>query len=206
MRYSFFIDGFNVYHWIDKGPLGDRFKWINYYDLAQKFTPKGHELAEVRYFTAYADHMPDKKRRHKALCRALVASGVKLRRGKFKMKDRICFKCGSRWKAHEEKQSDINLAIDLLEEAMRDSFDVAVVLSADTDFAPAVRTVRRLYPEKEVQLLLPSGMRADELKQVCSCHKLMYPNQLKSCRLPNAVQYNAPAGGRLVIHCPQEYL
>lgn len=37
--------------------------------------------------------------------------------GKFKEKDRSCNICSSMWNAHEEKETDVNIALYILDEA-----------------------------------------------------------------------------------------
>ena len=47
-----------------------------------------------------------------------------------------------------EKGVDVELAIDLVQLAMDDAYDVAVLASADTDLKPALEFVARRFPEK----------------------------------------------------------
>jgi len=41
------------------------------------------------------------------------------------------------------KEDDINMAVDMVENACDDNFDVAVLVSGDGDFVPAVRSVKK---------------------------------------------------------------
>src|SRR3989344_6239632 len=41
------------------------------------------------------------------------------------------------------KEDDINMAVDLVENAYEDNFDIAVLVSGDGDFVPAVRSVKK---------------------------------------------------------------
>jgi uncharacterized LabA/DUF88 family protein len=52
----------------------------------------------------------------------------------------------SRWTIYEEKETDVSLAVSLLEDAAMDRYDVALLFSADSDLCPAVRAVRRVRP------------------------------------------------------------
>ncbi|EGY24821.1 hypothetical protein DA2_3031 [Desulfovibrio sp. A2] len=204
LRCSFFIDGFNFYHSIDNSPLQNRYKWFNYAALARSYLPHSHQLGIIHYFTAYADWMPDKKRRHKALIRALLSEGVKVRRGKFKEKSRYCRWCQKTWKAHEEKQTDINIAIELMSSAFKNEYDTAIIISGDTDLVPAVRRVKNLFPEKRIGVLFPPGMRHGELERCCDYAIKLYANQLKKFRFSDVVQWNV-GSQRLSVACPEEY-
>lgn len=56
-----------------------------------------------------------------------------------------------------EKQVDTRIAVDLVDLAYRDHYDVAYLLSADADFIPAVEVARRLG--RKVFAVAPSGGR-----------------------------------------------
>lgn len=156
-RVACFIDGFNLYHAIDDLRF-NHLKWVNLWKLAETFTdPAHHELVSVYYFSAFATWLPDRERRHRAFVDAQRAFGVIPIMGRFKEKDRRCQACGATWKAHEEKETDVNLALWLLKEAFADTYDVALLVSADSDLAPAVRLVRGTFPAKKVKILAPPG-------------------------------------------------
>jgi len=81
-----FIDGFNLYHAIDKLNM-PYLKWINLKCLASVFIrPKSQVLVDVYYFSAYANWLPKSKKRHLQYVKALNSVGVKLVMGKFKSK------------------------------------------------------------------------------------------------------------------------
>src|SRR4051812_19600996 len=56
---------------------------------------------------------------------------------------------------HEEKETDVALGSKLLELFITDSCDRAVVITGDTDIAPAVRTAKRLFPAEDCLFRLP---------------------------------------------------
>lgn len=82
--------------------------------------------------------------------------------GRFKEKDRFCHNCKAHWKAHEEKETDVNLALYLLNEARKDSYDHAFLLSNDSDLVPAVKMLRSEFPHKRVRILTPPGKRTSK--------------------------------------------
>jgi len=119
MRVCFYIDGFNLYHKIaelpDKSAPDKSLRWLNLYALAEKlrFRPD-EQIEKVYYFSAYADWLPASKQRHKAYVRALEYSGVEVILGKFKLKAPRCNKCHKIYQTHEEKESDVNLALQVV--------------------------------------------------------------------------------------------
>ncbi len=116
--------------------------------------PSVHDR-EIYYFSAHATWLPDAFRRHKVYLRALESTGVIPVLGKFKEKDRRCKQCESMWKAHEEKETDVNIALHILDQAYQDKFDRAVIVSADSDFSPAIRLAKERFPEKQFRILTP---------------------------------------------------
>ena len=74
IRVTAFIDGFNLYHAIDK--LGrDHLKWINLRRLMEIFIqPDTHVLTSVYLFTATPEWLVEPAKRHKAFIQAQAAS------------------------------------------------------------------------------------------------------------------------------------
>jgi uncharacterized LabA/DUF88 family protein len=157
MRVSAFVDGFNLYHAIDD--LGrPHLKWLNLRLLSEVFAPSPQcTLTDVFYFTAFATWRPASYRRHREYVKALAAARVTTVLGNFKEKDRECFTCKAAWRTHEEKESDVNLALCLLRGAFRDTYDRALVMTQDSDIAPAVAMVLREFPSKSVRIVTPVG-------------------------------------------------
>lgn len=202
---SFYIDGFNFYHSIADGPLPNKFKWFDYMKMAEAYLPADSILDEVRYYSAYAYWRPDSEKRHRALVQASRAQGVIVRLGKFKEKGRKCFQCNSYWKDHEEKQTDINIAIDLVTGAFQNKYDKAILVSGDTDLVPAINRVKDLFPHKKVGVLFPPGRAVKELMHTADFYHKLYPKQIKKFRLPDEVQVETRDGRTRTIRCPDEY-
>jgi uncharacterized LabA/DUF88 family protein len=68
--------------------------------------------------------------------------------GRFQGKQRQCWQCGSEWLVHEERETDVNIAVALVEDTVLDRYDTALLISADSDLRPAIGAIRRLRPEK----------------------------------------------------------
>ena len=156
-RVAAFIDGFNLYHAIDD--LGrDELKWLDLRALARHFAPApGFSLHAVCYFSAYATWLLDPYKRHRTYCAALSATGVNVVLGKFKERPRRCWRCRSQWADHEEKESDVNIAIHMVRAALRNECDRLLLITRDSDLAPVVRMIRRECPEKELRVVTPVG-------------------------------------------------
>jgi len=178
MRVVAFVDGFNLYHAIDD--LGKQhYKWLDIRKIVLSFLdPNLHDLVSTYYFSAYATWLPDAHRRHQVFVRALEYSGVTAIMGSFKEKRRQCKTCGSGWIAHEEKESDVNLALAIARGAYRNDYDEAFLVTGDSDLAPAIRMVQADFPTKKFKIITPPGRRhskelgalADKLVSIKEVH------------------------------------
>lgn len=161
------MDGFNLYHAINDlnwNPATKRLtnhkhylKWLDITSLSKALMhPKQDALAGAYYFSAYAGWVPkDVQDRHRDYVAVLKSTGVVPIMGTFKQKPRKCPSCKHEWNTHEEKESDVNIALQLLQMAHEDAFDKAIIFTADTDLAPAIRLVREKFPHKEVHIAIP---------------------------------------------------
>jgi len=46
-RILFFIDGFNVYHALDDDPKYNKYKWLDYFNLAKRFVSKQDQIVGI---------------------------------------------------------------------------------------------------------------------------------------------------------------
>lgn len=200
---SVYIDGFNLYHALLK--LRDpKVKWLDLTALAHRLiAPKTDRIVALNYFSAYANWLPGPKTRHEIYVAALRAKGVTPIMGHFKVKDRECFKCHTKWRGHEEKETDVNIAIHLLNDAYKNKYEKALLLTRDSDLMPAVKMVRMEFPQKEIVAVAPPMMgHSNDLLTVCSSKKKITPKQVRECLLPREVRN---AEGNVVATRPTEY-
>jgi len=199
-----YVDGFNLYHAIaDRGD--DHLKWLNLRRLCEAFAPRPtNNLVTIKYFSAFATWLADPYRRHQIYTSALAGVGVTCLMGQFKQKPAQCKRCGARWTRHEEKESDVALGVELVRDAFLDLYDKALIVTADADVTPALRAVRREFPEKELQVLTPPGLkRSNELRGAAGnpCGEIKWVHIERSL-FGHEVH---DASGRLVATRPREY-
>lgn len=172
----------------------------------ESFTdPNLHEISQVFYFTAYATWLPGAYQRHRAYVSALAVNGVTMILGQFKKKDRRCPNCGHQWIGHEEKETDVNLAIWLLREAARGRYDEAFVVTQDSDLAPAIEEVRGTYPKLKIKLIAPPALRHSKQLVKAAGTRLASIKEvhLERSLFPKHVYH--PATGQLAAQRPKEY-
>jgi hypothetical protein len=162
-----YIDGFNLYYGM-KCKYGRKFLWLDVGDLVRRLRPHD-QVAVVRYFTAFVKNEPAAAQRQADYMAALVARNgalVTAHLGRFKGRTispcRVCrrpYRCGcdTDYRGWEEKETDVALGAMMVADAARGVADVTVVVSADTDLAPALHAVRMVAPRQRIYLALPPG-------------------------------------------------
>lgn len=169
-RTIFLIDGFNVYHSACdiEFHTGQKVKWLDYYSLCKSYLSVvggGATLEAVYYFSAYAYHIkdPDVVKRHEEYIKCLEETGVEKQLGRFKPRKTRCSRCHRDFLRHEEKETDVAIASKMFELLAKDKCDCVVIVTGDTDLAPAVKTAKELYAEKKIVFAFPHGRKQDEL-------------------------------------------
>ena len=163
IRAAFYIDGFNLYHAIDD--LGQpHLKWLNLWALSASLIPqKSEQLVRVVWCTAIRTDDTEKMLRHRALIKALRLSGVTCMIGHFANEPKSCHSCGRNWQAPTEKQGDVNLAIALIDDAHRDMFDHAYLVTADGDQAAAAALFKARFPQRRITNVAPVARSHNKL-------------------------------------------
>lgn len=154
-----YIDGYNLYHAIKK-LNNDRLKWLDLKTLMNNFIdPNNDDVMGIYYFSAYATWNNEWHQRHKLYVKALEDSGVHIIMGNFKNKKRYCDSCGYVGIGKEEKETDVNIAIKLLDDAYQNKFDKAILVSQDSDLLPSIKLTKQRFPNKIIKIITPPNLR-----------------------------------------------
>jgi uncharacterized LabA/DUF88 family protein len=202
MKTIFLIDGFNLYHALDREQRYHRFKWLSLTRLVSAYLDPGDTLDQIYYFTALAYWNPGKVARHKIYIKAQENEGVKVLYGQFKERDKYCKLCRGTFKTHEEKQTDVKIALSLMAFALGDDgYDKAILISGDTDLTPAIQIIRQVFPQKLIGAVIPIGRRSENLKKVVSFHRKMKFVHLQNSRLNDRIELSDGT----TLECPPSW-
>ncbi len=163
MRTFVYVDGFNLYYGSLKGTA---YKWLDLKALFSSILGPSHPILKIRYFTARISAHPgnpDGPTEQDIYLRALKAhipeleisyghfltSTVRMPLAKPRPWQKFCDVIKT-----EEKGSDVNLAVHLLNDAWQDKYDYGVVVSNDSDLAESIRLVKKQHG-KRIILLVP---------------------------------------------------
>lgn len=192
-----YIDGFNLYNGLRDG-YGRRYLWLDLEVMCRRLLNPGQMLTRVNYFTAAVRDRPDSLRRQQKFWNALDVQCplVHVHAGRFQKKQFKCRSCGVGWTSYEEKETDVAIAVALVEDASQHAFDMALIVSADSDLCPAVRAVRRLHPASSVVAAFPPRRTSGDLAAVVDAHFTIAERKLSASLLPNQVHGNKQIFGR----------
>jgi len=215
MKAASFVDGFNLYFAITKSFTHSKYKWLNLRKLAERYLEKGEELKQVLYFSAYAFWDPEKVRRHKTYIAALSASGCDIILGKFKTVSKTFVKSKMQivsaslpeaalpermsFKTFEEKETDVNIAVKMIELASSNQYGHFYIVSGDSDFLPAIKYIKRTYRSIKFTNILPINGKGISLGQVCDEQVEMNEEDLKTSLLADQVPHGVDVISRPII-------
>lgn len=182
-----YIDGYNLYYGL-REQHWKRFYWLNLQELATQFLRANQTLVETKYFTTIVKSPDDKRLRQQVFLEALqTLSKFSIFYGHFLADPVMCRNCGHTYVTHHEKMTDVNIAVELMKDAFQDRFDVAFLISADSDLVGPIHTVRELFPKKKVVTIFPPGRFSSALRAVAAgtlrighaeLSKSLFPDQI----------------------------
>ena len=191
-----YVDGFNFYYGEVKGTA---WKWLDPVTLFQKVLGPRNHIIKVKYFTAHVQPTPNDPgvgNRQNIYLQALQAHSplVELHFGHF-LRHRISMEnCNPPpfsvevWK-NEEKGSDVNLALHVLNDAWLNIYDCAVIVSNDSDLSESLRMVKEKH-KKLIGLITPGAPQRKtswKLRKYADFIRPIRTWSLKSSQLPNPI-------------------
>lgn len=188
-----YVDGFNLYYGAVKGTP---YKWLNILSLCQQLLPK-NTIIKIKYFTALVTARPgdpDQPNRQQIYLRALktipnleiiyrhfLQHPVKMPlvssiTGKIKY---------AKVMRTEEKGSDVNIAAHLINDGYKGLYEVAVLITNDSDLVEPIKIVRNEL-KLVVGVLNPHhGTPSHELRKYATFVKPIRQGVLAASQFPN---------------------
>lgn len=191
-RVRVYIDWFNFYHNLKTlYPDRKRYQWLDYRRLIQNQLWENDIIKAVYFFTAYYSENPNSERykRHKIFNQALMNSDINVIFGRFIQKEKTVYSKQISnirpiemeepvktnveeidYNAKEEKKTDVNLAIKIVEDAYENYFDTAYIISCDTDIVPAIELVKKKFPNKKLINVRIANSIGRDIQNACHSH------------------------------------
>jgi len=188
MKTIVYVDGFNLYYGAVKGTPH---RWLNIARLCALPLPHD-QIQQIKYFTALVNprpHDPDQRVRQETYLRALATlPSLSVTMGYFLTHEVTMPLAGPKGGfatvvKTEEKGSDVNIATHLLVDGFKNAFELAVVVSNDSDLLLPIRFVVQELG-KPVGLLNPQKHPSVELSRYATFIKHIRANALAQSQFP----------------------
>ena len=204
MRTIVYVDGFNLYYrLLEKRPA---LKWLNIKALAERLLRPVNVVVGVRYYSARISGRLDSTSpaRQQLYLEALrTVPEISIHMGTFLTSEKFAglarppefrprIDLPQPWPdvvkvvKVEEKGSDVNLACHLLLDAFQSNFDVAAVISNDSDLVEPIRIATQVLG-KPVGLLSPVGNPNPELRRVSSFIRRISVSDMGACQFADQI-------------------
>ncbi len=195
MRTYVYIDGFNFYY---RAVKDTPYKWLDFNALFQHLLNRKNQVISIKYFTALVSGKfdPDQPIRQKTYLRAIqkYIPQLSVYYGHFLSHEIFAPLAKPEGKKRfvriiktEEKGSDVNLAIHVLNDAWLDLYDCAVIVSNDSDLAESLKLVKEQH-NKVIGLITPGkGHPSRELLKYADFTKRIRKGVLAISQLPDPI-------------------
>jgi uncharacterized LabA/DUF88 family protein len=186
-RLCVYLDGFNLYFGMKDSGF-DHCKWLDIHALSILLKNDIHIINQVKYFTARVTNNPSKQRRQTLYLDALATTPIKLIYGQYKTEEVECPECFYQHPHSKEKMTDVNIATHMIIDAYKNEYDVALLISGDSDLVPPVREIKANFPNKEILVAFPPRRRSNELHKIANSSFVISKGKLEQCQLPEEVE------------------
>ena len=207
MRTYIYIDGFNLYY---RALKNTPYKWLDLKKLLIQLLDPKNKILAIKYFTALVSGKIDTKQplRQKTYLRAIqkFIPELSIYYGHF-LSHIISAPLAEPPSEQqrfvkiiktEEKGSDVNLAVHILNDSWLDRYDCAVIVSNDSDLAESLRIVKEQHG-KTIGLIIPGKTHpSKELMRYTNFVKRIRKGVLASSQLPDPIPGTS-------IHKPQSW-
>jgi uncharacterized LabA/DUF88 family protein len=154
----FYIDGYNWYHAVFRHY--PEWKWLNIQGFCESLRPHD-EVTSVKVFSALIDPenpSSDARERQVRYFNALrTLPKIKIILGAFQPREVTCrAHCGQKYLVPEEKKTDVNIAVEMISDALEGNCDAIYIISGDSDVQPAVEWIRKRFQAIKIAVYVPS--------------------------------------------------
>jgi uncharacterized LabA/DUF88 family protein len=182
-----YIDGYNLYYGL-KSKGWKKFYWLNIQAMAVDLLKPHQILIRTKYFTTIIKRPRGKHDRQNEFLEALqTCSDFDIFYGHFLSSLVTCHNCGHSYYMHHEKMTDVNIAVELLIDSFNDRFDIALLISADSDLIGPVRAIKSAFPAKKVIIAFPPNRVSEALKREADGFIFISRNTIAKCQFPTQI-------------------
>ena len=200
-RIVVYVDGFNLYFGMKDAGL-DNCKWLDLNKLVNNLLKPTQELVLIKYFTSRVNNNPDKQKRQTTYIEALESRGIKVFYGHFQSGFLECKRCGDIRPTYNEKMTDVNIATQMIIDAYQDRYDMAMLISGDSDLVPPIKAIHECFAQKRTFVAFPPKRYNSSVSAVAKGSLTIGRKKLIDSQFPEGVLKN----DGFVLRKPKEWL
>jgi uncharacterized LabA/DUF88 family protein len=186
-RVIVYIDGYNLYFGLKESGFR-RYFWLNIDALCKKILKTNQKLIGIKYFTSLVTNNVSTRLRQKTYINALQTLPiVKIYYGKFQKEQANCNICGSEFLVEREKMTDVNIATQMTIDFYENVFDLAILISGDTDLLPPIRLINDSNTKKRVFVAFPPNRINEEVRKFSKGDWTIGRKNLADSQFPDTV-------------------
>ena len=144
-RVAIYIDGSNFYNYLKDEeidfPKGVKFDFKAFVDF---LVGNKRECVSKRYYTGVFRNL-DRSKESEGLLRGQQKFFTNIQKDGFVVKRGRIMQLGN---VYKEKGTDVKISVDLIVGAVDNLYDIAILVSSDTDLVPAIRYIK--YKKKKI--------------------------------------------------------
>ena len=195
----FYFDGFNFYHGF-KSYTNSNSDWKNYYwlDFGKfcsqfVFSHDNQILHKIKYFTAPPKN--EKKRsKQSALFKAnniINGNLFEVINGHYAKKFIDCYAtCRENFVVHEEKCTDVNLSLAMVNDCIEGNVDVITLITADSDQVSTIKYIKSKFPHIKIKVYFPPDRKSNEIRSLMGNVVFLenHEDKFKNSKMPGIVE------------------
>ena len=171
----FYFDGFNFYHGFKAYTLKND-DWKNYYwlDFGKFFSQFVYEddnqkLHKVKYFTAPPKNVQKRSKQNALFSANAILNGdlFEVINGHYSDKFINCnATCKEEFMVPEEKCTDVNLALAMINDCIEGNVDIITLVTADSDQVSTIKYIKNKFPHIKIRVYFPPERKSNEIRQL----------------------------------------
>lgn len=187
----FYIDGFNVYYGLKDANKYEKYgdyRWLDYQKLAENTIKPSQQLELIKYFTARIRNNKPKEKRQGDYLEALgLQSKMRIYYGNYQIKKSFDKTLKQYFSYPIEKRTDVNIATQILIDAFQGNFEIAYIMTGDSDLYPALEAIRNHFPSLTLVACFAPRRSSSDLKAICQECTYLKERVFKNSLLPDTL-------------------
>lgn len=156
MRAVVIVDGLNLYHALKA--LGPGHTNLDISRISERLLDKSIQDSQIFYYTSPPEHLGgEAMKNYNQQIQRLANTGIEIVEGRFQRISARCHICGNLTQVNKEKETDVSIALKIVEAATDTRTGHILIYSADSDLTPALRLAKSVNKDAKITIAQTSA-------------------------------------------------